>query len=154
MRRETASLFHLRAKAPPDAALPLAGEPAISAPGAEKERLEVEFESLVMSEEEASRLQGLDGSAGHVAGGGEGGAVEFAEGGVVDVDFAGHFGRKKLGGGKYWFRVFKSMRWLMRGVDCCIAFGVGVYFSYIAGHLRASGIVCVGRARDTNQVTI
>ena len=75
--------------------------------------MEVEIKSFVLSEEEASRLQGLEGSAGHVAGGGEGGAVEFGEGRVVDVDFAGHFGRKKLGGGKYWFRGFKSMRWLM-----------------------------------------
>ena len=35
----------------------------------------------------------LDGGAGDVAGGGEGGAVEFGEGVVVDVDFAGHVGK-------------------------------------------------------------
>ena len=40
----------------------MAGEPAISAPGAERERMEVEIERVVMREEEASRLHGWTGA--------------------------------------------------------------------------------------------
>ena len=35
----------------------------------------------------------LDGSAGDITGGGQRGAIELREGVVVDVNFAGHFGR-------------------------------------------------------------
>ena len=38
----------------------------------------------------------LDGSTGDVAGGGEGCAVEFRKGVVVDVDFAGHTERREV----------------------------------------------------------
>lgn len=51
--------------------LPVAGDPAILALGVERER--------------------IDGGAGDIAGGREGGAVESGEGVVVDIDLAGHF---------------------------------------------------------------
>ena len=40
----------------------MVGERAISALGAERERIEVEIERVVMREEEASRLQGWTGA--------------------------------------------------------------------------------------------
>ena len=53
------------------------GRPAISAPGAERERTEVEIERLLMKVEEASRLQGRPGAPDASPGGGEGAAVGF-----------------------------------------------------------------------------